>query len=79
MELIGQHRQTPFPLEVALHGHACARKVQDPRGIFLLHAYNGPSGPILVTFAESPLSKEDLYSSDTEELNKGKKDFYPAL
>lgn len=60
-------------------GHAGARKVQDPRGIFLLHAYSGPSGPVLVTFTESPLSREDLYSFDIEELNKGKKDFYAAL
>lgn len=56
--------------------HAGARKVQDPREIFLLHAYSGPSGPILVTFAESPLSREDLYSSDIEELNKGEKKTY---
>lgn len=54
-------------------GHVGARKVQDPRGIFLLHAYSGPSGPVLVTFAEYPLSREDLYSFDIEELNKGEK------
>lgn len=60
-------------------GHAGARKVQDPRGIFLLHAYSGPSSPVFVTSAESPLSREDLYSFDIEELNKGKKDFYAAL
>lgn len=60
-------------------GPAGAKKVQDPRGIFLLHAYSGPWGPILVTFAECPLSREDLYSFDIEELNKGKKDFYAAL
>lgn len=60
-------------------GHAGAGKVQEPRGIFLLHTDSGPSGPVLVTFAESPLSREDLYSLDTEELNEGKKDFYTAL
>lgn len=63
-------------------GHAGARKVQDPRGILLLHVYCGPSDPILATFAESPLFREDLYSSDIEELNKvgrGGKDYYSAL
>lgn len=60
-------------------GPAGARKVQDPRGIFLLHVYSGLSCPVLVTFAESPLSREDLYSFDIEELNEGKRDFYIAL
>lgn len=60
-------------------GHAGAGEVQEPRGIFLLCVDSGPSGPVLITFAESLLSREDLYSLDMEELNKGKKDFYTAL
>lgn len=53
--------------------------MQKARGIFLLQTDGGPSGPALVTFAESPLYKEDLYSFDMEELNEEKKDFYTAL
>lgn len=53
--------------------------MQKARGIFLLHANGGPSGLALVTFAESPLYREDLYPFDMEELNEGEKEFYTAL
>jgi len=53
--------------------------VKEPRGIFLLRADSGPQVPLIITFAESPLSREDLYSLDMEELNEGKKGFYTAL
>lgn len=62
----------------ALRPRRC-REGAASRGIFLLRADSGPSGPLLVTFAESPLPGEDLYSLDMEELNEGEKDFYTAL
>lgn len=53
-------------------------EVQELRGILILHANSGPSGPTPI-ITESPLSGEDLHSLDMEELNKGEKDFYTAL
>jgi len=59
--------------------HAGVVEMQELRGILILHANSGPSGPTPIIITESPLSGEDLHSLDMEELNKGEKDFYTAL
>lgn len=53
--------------------------MKEPKQVFALRAVSGTSGPVLIIFAESPLSGKDLYSLDKEELTKGEKDFYTAL
>lgn len=42
-------------------------------GIFLLHADSGPSGPLLVTFAESPLSGGRFIFSWRGRVKRGEK------